>query len=274
MKKVIAVTNQKGGVGKTTTAVNLSASLALGGENVLLLDIDPQGNASSGLGLQKPDDNANMYKALMDGIVESSMIIDTAVDRLKAIPSSTDLYGAEIELVSFENRENRLLGLIEQIKADFDYIIIDCPPSLGILTLNALSAADSVIIPLQTEYFALEGLSQLDRTISMVRDAFNPDLTIEGILFTMVDSRTVLSQQVMKEVKDYYGKRVFTTIIPRNVRLSEAPSHGVPIIVYDDRSKGADAYMDLAIELTSNHASNTDVNGKEASHFQQKAGNI
>ncbi len=255
MKKVICIANQKGGVGKTTTAVNLSACLALADQNVLLLDIDPQGNATTGLGLPKNDDGANIYDALMEGVVEKAMIHDTAVDRLKAIPSTTDLYGAEIELVTFENREQRLLRLIQQVDEDFDFVLIDCPPSLGMLTLNALTAADSIVIPLQTEYYAMEGLSQLDKTIARVRDAFNPELKIEGILFTMVDGRTVLSHQVIKEVRDFYGDSVFTTIIPRNVRLSEAPSHGMPIILYDFKSKGADAYIDLANELIRNNKS-------------------
>jgi len=175
------------------------------------------------------------------------------VDRLKAIPSTTDLYGAEIELVTVPERENRLLSLIKQIEEDFDFVLIDCPPSLGMLTLNALTAADPVIVPLQTEYYAMEGLSQLDRTIASVRAAFNPNLELEGILFTMVDTRTVLAQQVISEVKGHYGEKVFTTIIPRSIRLSEAPSHGKPILLYDFKSKGADAYIRLARELIENH---------------------
>lgn len=249
MKKIICVANQKGGVGKTTTAVNLAACLAVADQNVLLLDIDPQGNATTGLGLPKNDSGANIYTALMEGRVDPEMIHDTAVDRLKAIPSTTDLYGAEIELVTFDRRERRLAELVDQISDVFDFVLIDCPPSLGMLTLNALTASDSVLIPIQTEYYALEGLSQLDRTINMVRDAFNPGLTVEGILFTMADGRTTLSRQVMDEVKDYYKDAVLETVIPRNVRLSEAPSHGKPVILYDIRSKGADAYVDLAREL-------------------------
>ncbi|HEB71269.1 MAG TPA: ParA family protein [Nitrospirae bacterium] len=253
MKRVICVANQKGGVGKTTTTVNLGACLAVADQNVLLLDIDPQGNATTGLGLPKNQGDANIYTALMEGEITPSMIYDTAVDRLKAIPSTTDLYGAEIELVTVENRERRLLELIQQVEDDFDFVLIDCPPSLGMLTINALSASDSVVIPLQTEYYAMEGLSQLDKTIGRIRDAFNPELKIEGILFTMVDGRTVLSQQVIKEVRDHYGDLVFTTVIPRNIRLSEAPSHGKPIILYDFKSKGADAYIDFAHELIQNH---------------------
>ncbi|MGK7344404.1 MAG: ParA family protein [Candidatus Nitrospinota bacterium M3_3B_026] len=249
MKKIICVANQKGGVGKTTTAVNLAACLAVADQNVLLLDIDPQGNATTGLGLPKNDSGNNIYTALMDGGIGQGMIHDTAVDRLKAIPSTTDLYGAEIELVTFERRERRLAELVDQISDDFDFVLIDCPPSLGMLTLNALTASDSVLIPIQTEYYALEGLSQLDRTINMVRDAFNPGLTVEGILFTMADGRTTLARQVMEEVKNYYKDTVLETVIPRNVRLSEAPSHGKPVILYDIRSKGADAYVDLAREL-------------------------
>lgn len=253
MKRVICVANQKGGVGKTTTTVNLGACLAVADQNVLILDIDPQGNATTGLGLSKNNGAANIYTALMEGEIEPSMICDTAVDRLKAIPSTTDLYGAEIELVTVDNRERRLLELIQQVEDDFDFVLIDCPPSLGMLTINALSASDSVVIPLQTEYYAMEGLSQLDRTIGKIRDAFNPELRIEGILFTMVDGRTVLSQQVIKEVRDHYGDLVFKTVIPRNIRLSEAPSHGKPIILYDFKSKGADSYIDLAHELIKNH---------------------
>ncbi len=256
MKKVICIANQKGGVGKTTTTVNLGACLAVADQNVLLVDIDPQGNASTGLGLDKSGGDETIYTALIEGTITPGMIQDTAVDKLKAIPSTTDLYGAEVELVTFEAREQRLLRLIEQVSDDFDFVLIDCPPSLGMLTLNALTAADSVLIPIQTEFYALEGLSQLSRTIEMVRDAYNPQLEIEGILFTMVDGRTTLSQQVMTEVKKYYGDQVFVTTIPRNIRLSEAPSHGKPIILYDTKSKGADAYIDLAHEMIANHKRN------------------
>lgn len=237
-------------MGKTTTAVNVAACLAVADQNVLLLDIDPQGNATTGLGLTKhTEDTENIYNALMDGKITPSMICDTAVDRLKIIPSSPDLYGAEIELVTYEKRESRLKMLIEQISDDFDFVLIDCPPSLGLLTLNALTAANSVLAPIQTEYYALEGLSQLIRTISRIRDSFNPGLKIEGLLFTMVDGRTTLSTQVMQEVKDHFGDEVFNTVIPRNIRLSEAPSHGKPIILYDFKSKGADAYVELATEI-------------------------
>jgi len=253
MKKIICVANQKGGVGKTTTAVNLGACLAFADQNVLLIDIDPQGNATTSLGHFKNQDEQNIYSAIVEGTIFPSMILETAVEKLSLIPSTPDLYGAEIELVNMENREYRVRALVEQISDDFDFVIIDCPPSLGMLTLNALTAANSVIVPLQTEYFAMEGLSRLDYTIGRVREAFNPDLDLEGILFTMVDGRTTLSQQVINEVTEYYGSRVFTTTIPRNIRLSEAPSHGKPIILYDFKSKGADAYIDLARELIQNN---------------------
>ncbi len=255
MKKVICVANQKGGVGKTTTAVNLAACLAFADRNVLLIDIDPQGNASTGLGIPKDNGDANIYSALAQGEIEPTLIHDTAVDKLKMIPSTTDLYGAEIELVEFDNRERRLSNLVNQINSDFDFVLIDCPPALGMLTLNAFTASDSVIIPVQTEYYAMEGLSQLDKTISRVRDAFNPELSIEGIIFTMVDGRTVLSKQVIHEVRSYYGDQVFSTTIPRNVRLSEAPSHGTPIILYDFKSSGADAYISLAQEVIARNKS-------------------
>jgi len=250
MKKVICIANQKGGVGKTTTTVNLGACLALADQNILVLDLDPQGNATTGLGIAKSsNDDANIYTALIEGEIAPSMIKQTTVDKLKIIPSTTDLYGAELELVNYDRREERILQLIDQISDDFDFVLIDCPPSLGLLTLNALTAADSVLIPIQTEYYALEGLTQLDQTIAGVRSAFNQNLEIEGIIFTMVDARTTLAGQVMEEVKNYFGEKVFKTTIPRNVRLSEAPSHGQPIILYDIRSKGADAYVDLANEL-------------------------
>lgn len=252
MKKIICVANQKGGVGKTTTTVNLGACLALADQDILIIDLDPQGNATTGLGVNKSDYDdveSNLYTAIIEGRIENSMICDTAVDRLKIIPSSTDLYGAEVELVNLENREKKLVDLLDQVVNDFDFVLIDCPPSLGMLTLNALTAADTVLVPIQTEFYALEGLSQLSKTVDMVQNAFNPGLVIGGILFTMVDSRTTLSRQVMSEVKQYFPEVVFETTIPRNVRLSEAPSHGKPIILYDIRSKGADAYVDLANEM-------------------------
>jgi len=253
MNKIICVANQKGGVGKTTTAVNLGACLAFADQRVLLIDIDPQGNATTSLGIARGQAEYNVYQAISTGTILPSMIFDTQVDKLKLIPSTPDLYGAEIELVNMENRERRVQNLVDQISDDFDFVIIDCPPSLGMLTLNALTAANSVIVPLQTEYFAMEGLSRLDYTIRRVKEAFNPDLEIEGILFTMVDGRTVLSQQVINEVKNHYGARVFTTSIPRNIKLSEAPSHGKPIILYDFKSKGSDAYIELAKELIQNN---------------------
>ena len=249
MNKVFCITNQKGGVGKTTTAVNLGACLAIADQKVLIIDIDPQGNATTGLGLKKTGDGANIYNALISGRIDKKMIHETAVDGLFAIPSTTDLYGAEVEMVTFEKREFRLTRLVEQVADDFDYIIIDCPPSLGMLTLNGLVAADTTLVPIQTEYYALEGLSQLTKTVGLVSDSFKPGLTIGGIIFTMVDGRTTLSNQVMSEVKSFFGDVVFKTTIPRNIRLSEAPSHGKPIILYDFKSKGAFAYIELAREL-------------------------
>ena len=253
MKKVICVANQKGGVGKTTTAVNLGACLAFADQKVLLMDVDPQGNATTSLGLFKSQSDNSIYSAIIDGYISESMIFETEVDGLKVIPSTPDLYGAEIELVNMDNRERRLEVLVDQVSDEFDFVIIDCPPSLGMLTLNALTASHSVIVPLQTEYFAMEGLSRLDYTIQLVQESFNPELKLEGILFTMVDGRTVLSQQVINEVQDFYGAKVFETTIPRNIRLSEAPSHGKPIILYDFKSKGSDAYICLAQELIKNN---------------------
>lgn len=253
MGKIIAIANQKGGVGKTTTAINLSASLAVNEKKVLLIDLDPQANSTSGLGLDK--DKSGVYEILINDIPLQETIIKTDLDNLDIIPSNINLVGAEIELVDTPNREKVLSFRIRPTKIKYDYIVIDCPPSLGLLTLNGLTAADSVIIPVQCEYFALEGLGQLLTTINIVKKHFNPLLEIEGVLLTMFDSRLRLSHQVADEVKKYFGNKVFNTIITRNVKLSEAPSHGKPVLLYDALALGAQNYIQLALEIINkNHS--------------------
>ena len=250
MSKIIAIANQKGGVGKTTTAVNLSACLAYMGKKVLLLDMDPQGNTTSGLGIDKNDKEMNsIYDVLINDLPVADAIRDTMFDDLKICPSSIDLAGAEIELVSVISRENRLKNALAGSVGRFDFVIIDCPPSLGLLTLNALTAADSILVPIQCEFYALEGLSQLMNTVRIVQKQLNRQLEVEGVVLTMFDSRVNLSIQVVDEVKKYFKNKVYGSIIPRNVRLSEAPSFGLPIIVYDPRSRGAEAYLELAREV-------------------------
>ncbi|MFE8169014.1 AAA family ATPase [Listeria monocytogenes] len=249
MSKVIALANQKGGVGKTTSSVNLSSSLAFLGKKVLLVDIDPQGNASSGVGVNKGEIEHCIYDVLVDDVAIQDVLQKTDLDNLNVIPATIQLAGAEVELVPDFSREFRLKKAIDSIRDDYDYVIIDCPPSLGLLTLNALTAADSVLIPVQCEYYALEGLSQLLNTIRIVQKHLNEDLQIEGVLLTMLDARTNLGIQVIEEVKKYFQNKVFNTIIPRNVRLSEAPSHGKPILLYDAKSKGAEVYLELAKEV-------------------------
>ncbi|WP_042352973.1 ParA family protein [Bacillus massiliigorillae] len=252
MGKIIAIANQKGGVGKTTTSVNLAACMAYIGKRVLLVDIDPQGNATSGIGIEKADVERCIYDVLVDDLEVSDVIKAAKVENLHVVPATIQLAGAEIELVPTISREVRLKRALEKVKKDYDYIIIDCPPSLGLLTINALTAADAVIIPVQCEYYALEGLSQLLNTVRLVQKHLNEELKIEGVLLTMLDARTNLGIQVIEEVKKYFQDKVYQTIIPRNVRLSEAPSHGEPIIIYDAKSRGAEVYVDLAKEVVSN----------------------
>jgi chromosome partitioning protein len=247
--RIIAVANQKGGVGKTTTAVNLSACLAEQGMRVLLVDIDPQGNATSGLGIDRKSVKASVYDVLLDDMSPVEAMVETKVPNLSVVPATIDLAGAEIELVPRISRENRLKKALHPIRDQFDFIMMDCPPSLGLLTINALTAADSILIPIQCEYYALEGLTQLMDTFKLVREALNPALEVEGVLLTMFDGRTNLSIQVVEDVKRFFKGKVYRSIITRNVRLSEAPSHGVPITMYDPRSKGAEAYTELAKEV-------------------------
>ena len=249
MSKVIAIFNQKGGVGKTTTNINLASALGLLDKNVLVIDIDPQGNTTSGLGIEKKDLEVSIYDVLIDGVEAEKAILKTPFKNLSLLPSIVELAGAEIELTSKLQRE---LGLKESIKGivdEYDYIFIDCPPSLGLLTINALAASDSVLIPIQCEYYALEGVSMLMNTIQLVKRGLNPNLAIEGVVLSMFDGRNNLSIQVVDEVKRYFKGKVYTTLIPRNVRLAEAPSFGLPIMEYDAKSKGAEAYFDLANEF-------------------------
>lgn len=253
MGKVISVANQKGGVGKTTTTVNLSTLLAKKGKKVLLIDTDPQGNATSGLGITK-ELEFSVYDILVGDTTFDETVQDTAIKNLKICPSNISLAGAEVELVSMMSREQRLKVKLDEVKDQFDYILIDCPPSLGLVTLNAFTASDSVLIPVQCEYFALEGLGQLLNTVNLVKKHLNKNLEIEGALLTMYDARTNLSNQVVKEVKKYFENKVYKTVIPRNVRLSEAPSYGMPISLYDARSKGAKAYDKLTKEFLKNNA--------------------
>lgn len=250
MGKAIAIFNQKGGVGKTTTNINLAACLALKGKKILILDIDPQGNTTSGMGISKKGLEKTMYEVLINEKLDpSDAIIPTRIKNLDIIPASVQLAGAEIELVQLEAREKRLKKALDKIKGGYDYIFIDCPPSLGLLTINSLTAVDSVLIPIQCEFYALEGVSQLMSTIELVKKNMNTSLEIQGVILSMFDGRTNLSIQVVEEVKKYFKEKVYTTVIPRNVRLAEAPSYGMPITEYDPKSKGAEAYFEFAEEF-------------------------
>ena len=253
MSKIIAVANQKGGVGKTTTTVNLAASLAKLGKKVLLIDIDPQGNSTSGLGVDKRRCEKTVYDCLVNELPMSEAAIPTQYENLSVCPSNLDLSGAEIELISIMGRENKLKESIESVKDEYDFIFIDSPPSLGLITINTLTAANSIIIPIQCEFYALEGVSQLVETVKRIKKALNPTLYIEGIVMTMYDARTNLAVQVVDEVKRFFPGKVYKTIIPRNVRISEAPGFGKPVIYYDESSKGAIAYMELADEVVENN---------------------
>ena len=249
MGKVVAIFNQKGGVGKTTTNINLSASLVKNGKKILVIDADPQGNSTSGLGINKNSLLFSLYDALIDNEPMKNCIVTVNNDGFDIVPSNVQLAGAEIEMIEIDNREKRLRNLLELIKGNYDYIFIDCPPSLGLLTINALAAADSILIPIQCEYYALEGVSQLVNTYKLIKKNLNPNLEIEGVVLNMYDPRTNLSLQVVQEVNKYFGTKVYKTLIPKNVRLAEAPSYGIPVIEYDNKSKGALSYMALADEF-------------------------
>jgi len=249
MAKVIAICNQKGGVGKTTTAINLATYLAFSGKKILLIDIDPQGNATSGLGINKHDIRASVYNLLIDEIDPKTLIVPTGIDKFSLLPSTLSLTGAEVELVGVMGREYRLKKAIAALSPDYDYIFIDCPPSLGLLTINALAAADSVLIPIQCEYYALEGLSQLVNTVNLVKANINSALAIEGVLLTMADYRTKLTNEVIDEARSFFKGKVYDTVIPRNVRLTEAPGFGKPIALYDKNSMGAQKYQEFSNEL-------------------------
>lgn len=249
MGRVIAIANQKGGVGKTTTAVNLGASLSQLGKRVLVVDADPQGNTTSGLGVDKKKVVNSLYDSIINDVPLEDVILPTELENLFLAPATMDLAGAEIELVPALSRETKLKQALDQVRGEYDFLVIDCPPSLGLLTVNALTAADSILVPIQCEFYALEGLTQLMNTVHLVQNHLNPALKIEGVVLTMFDGRTNLSMQVVQEVKKFFREKVYRTVIPRNIRLSEAPSHGQPIIVYDPKSKGAEVYMALAEEV-------------------------
>lgn len=251
MGKIISIANQKGGVGKTTTAINLASSLAIQGKKVLIIDADPQANATSGLGIDPKSMNSSIYECLVDDYPINGTQVKTCIDGLELVGSRIDLVGAELELINKPNREKVMRNMLAPIKSNYDFILIDCSPSLGLITVNALTASDSVIIPVQAEYFALEGISKLLNTIRIIKSKLNPALAIEGFLLTMYDARLRLANQIYEELKNHFGEMVFNTVIPRNIRLSEAPSHGLPAILYDAESRGATSHLQLAQELIS-----------------------
>ncbi len=253
MSRVLAVVNQKGGVGKTTTAINLSAGLAMEGLRCLLIDCDPQANSTGGYGFSRDDERDSTYDVLLGDATIAGAALQTEIETLKLVPSSKDLIGANVELIQVERRAYRLKDAVETVRADYDYIVLDCPPALDLLTLNSLVAADRLLVPMQAEYFALEGISELMNTLERVREAFNPGLEIEGVLLTMYDDRTNLAQQVTENLKEFFKEKLFQTTIPRNVRLAEAPSYGKPVLLYDPKSRGAESYMQLTNELLKRH---------------------